>query len=477
MAGRASYPLHAPVGHWRNRHSVPCGQCNRRSRRSSKVPCHQAPRPPIGGSQSHGPRYVIVILIVIWIISDGYFQPTRTEWDKFRRYASWMRRLNVYADFTVQEEVLHMISDNSPNGIMCPGLRELKWTGNRKPLPFPRLFLSPHLVTFSFRCVSSPLSEEILSNLASAIAELPTSSLQYLRIDGRIPKNSVSTDLGSVVSSTILRCGPSLTALYASVPLSDAAVQHIMRLPKLTSWRAMNGPPRGLDLSLSYPFPQLEILELRTEASLEWLPPPEASARRTSPGQDAHVPPHCRLGQKLTVLDFWVGAPIDVVFMSPIMEFHGLVKLILESSCSYTDGCTFGLTDDDVAGIAIALPNLVDAIFGEVCRADVCRTTVCSLLFLSIRCKNLETLEIHFNTRNLREDLELIPENSRLRGLCELPRCQLEQLTVGNAPFRIAKEDHGPVVAGFLHIFQSLGSVYGIDTGWDELSSRFENAR
>lgn len=370
-----------------------------------------------------------------------------------------------------------MISDNSPNGIMCPGLRELKWTGNHKPLPFPHLFLSPHLVTFSFRSVLSPLSDEILSNVASAIAKLPTSSLQHLSIDGRIPKGPASTDLGTIVSSTVLRCGPSLTALYAPVPLSDAAVQHIMRLPKLTSWRAMNGPPTGFNLSLPYPFPQLETLELRTEASLEWLPVFKESARITSSGQDTHVPSHRGLGQKLTVLDSWVATPIDVSFMSPIVEFHGLVELMLGSSCSGMGGCAFSLTDDDVAGIAIALPNLVHALFGDVCRVDVCRTTVCSLLFLSTRCKNLKTLEIHFNTRNLREDLELIPENSRLRGLCELPRCQLDQLKVGNAPFRIAKEDHGPVVAGFLHIFQSLYNIYGIDAGWDELSSRFENAR
>jgi len=74
--------------------------------------------------------------------------------------------------------------------------------------------------------------------------------------------------------------------------------------------------------------------------------------------------------------------------MSPIMLFHGLVELTLESSCSGAGKCTFRLTDDDVAEIATALPKLVCATFRAVCFANSCQTTVSSLAFLSTRCKD-----------------------------------------------------------------------------------------
>jgi hypothetical protein len=136
-------------------------------------------------------------------------------------------------------------------------------------------------------------------------------------------------------------------------------------------------------------------------------------------------------------------------------------------------GCAFGLTDDDIAEIATALPNLVDVIFGRVCPANSCRTTVSSLLFLSTCCKDLRYLEIHFDTTNLCDDLKSIPENPRLRDFCMLPRCQLKRLSVSSAPLLIEKEDYGSVVMGFLGIFPSLRRISG--TNWNKFSSKLGN--
>ena len=140
-----------------------------------------------------------------------------------------------------------------------------------------------------------------------------------------------------------------------------------------------------------------------------------------------------------------------------------------------SDGCGFCLTDDDMAEMAAALPNLVDASFGYVCTANSCRTTVSSLLFLSTRCKNLEYLEVHFNTRNLRDELKSMPENPRLRDLYTLSRCRLVQLSVSYAPLRIDVEDYGAVLAGFLRIFPSLRELFGEALSWGELDSKLCN--
>lgn len=126
-------------------------------------------------------------------------------------------------------------------------------------------------------------------------------------------------------------------------------------------------------------------------------------------------------------------------------------------------GVPSSLTDDDFAEIAIALPRLKDATFG-----GVCRTAVSSLLSLLTHCKDLEELEIHFNTTNLLGDLTSILEDLRLRGEHLLPKCRLWWLGVRNAPLQIRVEDCGLVAAGFLGIFSSLREINsnsGMDWG------------
>ena len=367
-----------------------------------------------------------------------------------------------------------MISENISNRHLCPGLRELTWVARSYPLN--RLFLSPHLTKFCFQPPPffSHIPGEVLSNLAPVITELPTSSLQSLRIDAPPWDVPSSISLRSAVSSAVLRCGSSLSILCVTAPLSDAAVQHIMRLPNLATWRAWNGPPMVSISSLSDAFPRLEILDLHVEASLKWLPLFEAVARQSSPEQGAHVQSYCGPGKKLTKLQLRVEVSVDISLISPITVFRGLVVLGMQSSCRSTSGCTFGLTDGDITRFATALPNLEDVSFGQVCPANSCLTTVSSLLILSTRCKNLKCLEIHFNTTNLRGNLESMAQNPRLRDSYGLPRCQLgTQLLVSHAPLLLLIEegDHEPVLAGFLDIFPSLGGFFGQSVSWAELDS------
>jgi hypothetical protein len=373
-----------------------------------------------------------------------------------------------------------MISANSPNGFACPGLRELRWETYHEPLTFDRLFVSSRLTTLEFRCrgFEDQAQDWIVSKLVSVIAELQTSSLQSLTIifpSAKGPTDPTLKSLGAAVSSAILRCGPSFTKLSVPVPLSDAAVQHIMRLPGFTQWGARNGPPDVSDLSLPDTFPKLERLWIFEKASLKWLPFFKANTLRTLSGRVDHAPSNRGPGQNLTHLNSWESVPIDAAFMSPIMLFHRLVDLDLCAPCSGTGGCAFGLTDDDVAEMAVALPNLVVARLGEVCSANTCRTTVASLLILSTHCRNLDNLEIHFSTRDILHDLKSIPEDPRLRDFFPLPRCPLGMLTVSEAPISLGEGRHELVAAGFLSIFPSLHNIYGVD--WCRIDEGLEKIR
>ena len=122
------------------------------------------------------------------------------------------------------------------------------------------------------------------------VLELEASSLQHLCFELHIPATAKAREiLESVASSAVLRWGPSLTTLSVSTPLSDVAVQHIMRLPKLTMWKAWNAPPRISDSSLSESSLRLETLDLHVKESFEWLPLFEATARCTPVGQEKHI--------------------------------------------------------------------------------------------------------------------------------------------------------------------------------------------
>ena len=401
------------------------------------------------------------------------------EWDRFRRYASWMRRLSFDLYIAIPEELLRMISVNSPNGILCHGLQELTWKARPHVLPFLRLFLSPHLTrfTFVFSVFASGITDEALSGIAPVVLALETFSLQRFRLEWHVPptvdqrlKSGLPPVVSSAVSSTILRCGPCLTTLLVPMPLSDAAVQHIMQLPKLTTWKAWNGPPRVSNLPRPDTFLQLEILDLHTHESLKWLPLFEATGRGTSSGQDLHAQSHRGPGRKLISLTIWVEVSVDVAFISTIKLFHRLANLKLCMVCFSPLGCAFSLTDDDIAEVTAALPNLEVARFGDICYANSCRTTVSSLLYFSTRCKNLEFLQIHFNTANLRDDLERLSVDPRPYDPDLAPGRRVT-LILSEAPISISEGDVGPVLAGFLRIFPSL------DGGWEELNLRLRGVQ
>jgi len=367
-----------------------------------------------------------------------------------------------------------MISDNLPNGILFPGLRDLSWTVQPHTLPFYRLFLSPNLTEFLFSYVplygvDTPV--EIFPTITSMIMELETLHLRVFRFFLRCPAQRCRS-LEPAFSSAILRCGPSLKILSVPTPLSDAAVQHIMQLPNLTEWYTMNGPPRVSDLSPSGAFLKLDLLQLCEEASLGWLPLFEVTARRTSSTQGAHIQSYHGPGQNLTTLECLVDVSVGAALVTPIMLFHGLVYLTIHSSCSDTSGCIFSLTDDDTEEITTALPRLKEAVFGWVCSANSCRTTVSSLISFSTHCEDLVYLEIHFNTTNLRNNLEPVLADLRLDNLPSSSERDPFILSLSDAPISISREDIGPVMKGFHRIFPSLDVIHGRSPALEELNAR-----
>ncbi|KAF9783787.1 hypothetical protein BJ322DRAFT_1219409 [Thelephora terrestris] len=400
-------------------------------------------------------------------------QPTSAHWDKFRRYASWMRRLVLTWKSGIPGEVFHLISLSLSDGVACPGLRELCWKANLNTLPFHRLFLSPKLTTLSltYSSLSAESSERDLLILRPVIMGLDTFPLQHLHLQWWIP-GEVGRQMESAASSAILRCGPALETLAVFSPVSAEAIQYVMQLPNLITWYTSNGPPNTLTLPLSEVFPQLDLLELVLEVSFEWLTFFTKTSCPISSGQNSRLPLNRGPIQRLGGLVTYPKVAIDAAFMSPIMLFRDLVFLRLTSACCPVLGCAFSLTDDDIAEIATALPRLGEAVLGIVCSVNSCQTTVASLVSLSTRCRDLELLEIHFNTANLRIDLESVSADPRLDTLPSLRTRDIFHLSLSNAPYAIKEDDAVPVLRGFRRIFPSLTEISGNTTPWKELSLR-----
>ena len=363
-----------------------------------------------------------------------------------------MRELDFFHD-TVPDKILHEISSSLPSGFICPRLRELNWLSYKHRV-FNRIFVSSHLTKFTFTCRQSNI--DALAGLASVMVELRTPSLQSLMILAPIPEDPILTNLKTALSSAILRCGPSLTSIIVSMPLTDAAVRHIMQLPELTSWGTGNAPPDVLDSSPLDTPPKLEYFSLRTVEALRWLPLFKANAHRPPSDQVTHSQRNRGPHQTLTTIECGAPSRVDAALVSSLMLFRGLRVLHLESICSTEDGCGFGLTDDGVGEMVSALPNLYDLNLGDVCSVDSCKTTVASLLIISTCCKGLKHLSIHFRTRDLLRDLEAMPNNPRL------PRCTLKRLDVSRAPLEM-EEGYERVAEVFLSIFPSIREVL-----WEE---------
>ena len=356
---------------------------------------------------------------------------------------------------------------------MCPGLRDLALRADPETLPFYRRLISPKLTSFTLTYSPSFLKsmEEQLSIIQPVITGLDTFPLQRLRVHLYIPEACIQTE--SVVSLAVLRCGPALKALAMDSPLSNAALRHIMQLPNLDAWHTVSGPPRTPNPSLSNIFPRLSLLSLASEASLEWLTFFTTTARHIPPGQNSHASPNHGPVQRLTRLVVHPRVPIDAVFMTPIMLFHELISLRLTSAClAVVASCTFNLTDDNIAEIAAALPRLQVAALGTVCHANSCQTTVASLVSFSTSCKNLECLEVHFNTTNLCNDLKSVSTDPRLDNLPSPRTCNNFCLSPSGAPYTISEDEIAPMLRGFRRIFPSLTEIIWANTPRKELDTK-----
>ena len=369
---------------------------------------------------------------------------------------------------------------NSPVGGWFPALRRLDWAVTESNLPYANLFFSPHLKKISIRSWFSENSDaprDILSAVTSIIPALPVFALQSLELSvrksGRVPGY-----LKDAFSPLVLRCGPSLTEFSSLIPLSDAAMDHLIQLPHLHIYLTASPPP-----TYSAPLPPLILspltqLTLKEGTAQRWFSLFEHLEHGVSTARS--VAPLSKVKESLTNLtvEDHPGTIINASFTTTIQTFRNLVDLRVDISCRSGRNyeCAFKLNNHNVAEFAMALPQLRDLLLGRPCSRNTCATTAACLLPISIHCTGLRLLQIHFNTRNIIDDIKNIRGDPRFQELHSRPRCALSHLTVANTRLGLSGPDLDIVGSGLIDIFPSLvgefNSPWECDMSWYKLHKR-----
>jgi hypothetical protein len=407
--------------------------------------------------------------------------PSPEAWNTVRRYASWMRQVRVDGGPALREDAFRKLRINSPPGGWFPALEGISWCITTSDLPYADLLFSPQLksvsISVSRTWVDSEVPRNILPFIASTISALPTSALEHLFVSLSYRKMPWAYFKDSL-SSVILRCGPSFTEFTSPIPLSDTAVNHLIRLPHLRTWRVQDPPPSYSASSLPPVFPPLTEFTLGGGAARGWI----SLFKRIEGGIPITqgTTPLSEVGKSLKTLmiENLIGL-IDVSFTSPIQIFWNLVNLNVEAYChdEFKQGqCNFKLNNDHVAELAMALPQLELLLLGRPCFENSCATTVACLLPISIHCIKLHKLEIHFNTTNIINDLKDVLEDPLFQELRSLPRCKLSCLNAGQIPLVLDTPGFETVANGMINIFPSLDWCNGRKK-WYELSERIEHLR
>jgi hypothetical protein len=380
-----------------------------------------------------------------------------------------MRGLHLGPDGNITSATLFRLSRNSPGGVLFPRLEWLHWDidGTHNALSSFRLFLSPRLKNAAFYVHPNqpviPWGQ--VAALAQILSFLP-SSLEHLSLMcGEVEEGPLRGKL----SSLLLRYGPSLKGLFADIPMSETAIHHVMQLPNLHRWIAIQGPPRTVPLSI---FPSLEDLRLWNEAALPWLHLLASHGKGVVRKGSAPTKPHTNIRETLKCLSCFMNTVINSTFLSSVSKFQNLVALCVISVCPNPGDCIFRLTDDNVESLAAALPHLETLQLGRPCLLDSCNTTVASLLSISVHCPDLTSLGIHFKTRTLVGDMRRLLGECTRRGE---PRCRLRELSVGNMPLGVGEKGIKTIAMGLKAIFPCLMDFPDSGGRWDEVKSKLED--
>ena len=388
------------------------------------------------------------------------------------RYASLMHTLNVdeggvgpSLSLSAWQQLATAIRNAVQPTYFLLNLQSLEWYSAADTFAYINLFLSPRLTSLNVQVIPN------IPNVVPILASLPVEKLEELRFLDLSGDRAVQ----NAISKLVLRTTAALRSIEVSSDLSGAAILHVTRLPNLSdasvSFEVMDRLPTSPDAT----FPSLRSLETRVDSKGGWKYLVESAngldsavlRSSTTPQQEEIAAAFGFLVDKgfhRTVhrLFFAVVEPCNLtpLVLIPLRRFGSLTRLSVTSPCDPTQ-CKSRLTNEALAQLAEALPQLVELILGAApCGSPAREVTLAGLRPLSIHCVHLETLQIHFSALDIPTD---IPDDALSSPSDQEPlspnHCRLFQLVVGELPV-IDTGRSLLIVAYFLHqLFPRLSKI------------------
>jgi len=388
-----------------------------------------------------------------------------------------MHTLNIYEDLTgpnLSPEAWRGLSAIKPSHLL-PNLQSLEWYSTTDTFPHIDLFQSPQLTSLKVRVIAN------IPNVVPILALLRVETLEEVRFLDL----SGDRDVQDAISNLVLRTTATLRSIEVSSDLSDAAIRHITRLPNLSDASLISVNLDRLTATSETSFASLRTLETGVDSRGGWKCLLEDARDLESIVLNSLTALHpdevvdafgflINKGFHRTMrrLSFAAAEPCDITppVLAPLLNFGCLTRLSVSPPCDPTR-CTSQLTNDTLAQLAGALPQLVELVLGNVpCGSPAPGVTLAGLLPLSVHCAQLETLQVHFNV--LPTDIQdgALSEPSDQAPL-SLSRCHLTQIVVGQLPIPTTAKSPLIVAHIIYRMFPRLSRVVHTvgDSPWKEV--------
>ena len=407
--------------------------------------------------------------------------PTTDEWERFRRYTARVVELYIggwrFAEVT--PETTSFFGVRSTLDPLWPKLTSLRLTDGLcwAAIPSALTFLSSRITTLT---LTLPRDDNILLQPILSIATDRCRWLQELVLD----VVTLDSDSTNAVRGLIIACRNTLHTLDIRSSFKGVYLPIIANLPRLRNlrlWAAHN----SCDLP-SNAFPSLEeviILRFRGQRVQHFF---ERLCTTSLKAVKIHGTDVICFGESIAALSRF-SASLEVLEISgvenlnlpshvvPPLLFTSLrtlyVGCLLWGDGAHHGPCVFEPTDQAIAGLGAAVPNITHLTLGSPTCPNLKCVTFLSLVSLSKTCRDLETLMIRVNFRSMVVPSLCWSEGFQTGATFDGPQgsgCKLRKLVVGLSTLPNHTDSGWVVAIGLGKIFPSLSEVVGLDQDdWD----------
>ncbi|KAF9649238.1 hypothetical protein BDM02DRAFT_1934317 [Thelephora ganbajun] len=432
-------------------------------------------------------KYLHIILRALpadcWTITNQVYRLSRTpatnEWERFRRYTARVVELFVGKVHSgeVSSETISFLAMRSTLDPLWPRLTSLRLTKGLgwDAVPSTLAFLSPKTTNFT---LVLPRDSNILLQPILLIASDRCHRLQELVLDVIVGDSCSAHGVGGLISA----CRDTLRTLEIRSPFTAEHLLIVANLPQLRNLR-LEVARFPCDLPLDA-FPSLEEVTIlrfhgpRLQHFFKCLRTTSLKVVKIygfgAIGFKKSIAAISRFSASLRVLEISAVANLELPSaVVPRLLFANLTNLHV-GCLRWGDGvygpCMFRPTDEDIAELGVAIPNITHLTLGSPTCPDLRCVTFLSLVSLSKTCQDLETLVIRVDFQTMiapsfcnNEDAEADATFDGTQGNA----CKLRKLVVGSSTLPIHPESGWLVAIGLGKIFPFLSEVAGYGLSLD----------